>query len=163
MGFLITKQSKAELVAELKRNYSTITEWSLVGNHLWGLYPVTTTHGGKFAIGDLVIHLFLIKSFGDGGYGYKCLSESARPYYYTCPLKFLDKAVELSADWRNDVRTHHKTKAERASAMKRIKVGDTITLRNTTLKSVRVIALKPMLGIDETNNRTYRIPSKFIA
>ena len=29
------------------------------------------------------------------------------PYYYTCPLSYLDLAPEQSADWRAGVRAYH--------------------------------------------------------
>ena len=33
--------------------------------------------------------------------------ESMHPYYYTCPLSYLDLAPEQSADWRAGVRAYH--------------------------------------------------------
>lgn len=157
MGYMFSRQTKAELVEELKRDNPLITEWSLNGNELWGLYPISTNQPS-----DLMIVLFLLASHGDE-YGYQVMDESAQPYYYTCPLKFLNKAVELSPEWRTNVRAYHNAKSERARTLKRIKVGDTIALKNTSLKSVQVIGLKPLMGIDVKTNRTYRIPSRFIA
>ena len=42
-----------------------------------------------------------------GQWGYKPLDESMHPYYYTCPLSYLDLAPEQSADWRAGVRAFH--------------------------------------------------------
>lgn len=165
MGYMVSRQTKAELIERIKMDNPTITEWSLVGNHLWGLYPAHKDFTGtdySFKVGDRLIHLFLLKSFGAGEYGYNCFSESSYPYYYTCPLKFLDKAVVLSPEWRTNVKAYHKTKIERSKALKGIKVGDTITLSNSTVKSVRILQLSPLLGFDEFSNRAYRIPKKMI-
>ena len=40
-------------------------------------------------------------------WGYKPLEESMHPYYYSCPLSYLDLAPEQSADWRAGVRAYH--------------------------------------------------------
>jgi hypothetical protein len=40
-------------------------------------------------------------------WGYKPLDESMHPYYYSCPLSYLDLAPEQSADWRAGVRAYH--------------------------------------------------------
>src|SRR3546814_16245151 len=42
-----------------------------------------------------------------GQWGYKPLDESMHPYYYSCPLSYLDLAPEQSADWRAGVRAYH--------------------------------------------------------
>ncbi len=46
------------------------------------------------------------------GWGYKALEESSHPYYYDCPLHYLDLAPEQSADWRSGVRQFHADQAE---------------------------------------------------
>ena len=42
-----------------------------------------------------------------GQWGYKPLDESMHPYYYSCPLSYLDLAPEQSAEWRAGVRAYH--------------------------------------------------------
>lgn len=47
----------------------------------------------------------------DYGWGYKDMEESMHPYYYSCPLKYLD-LVPLeqfggNAEWRAGVRSYH--------------------------------------------------------
>lgn len=45
----------------------------------------------------------------DGCWGYKSLDEACHPFYYSCPLTFLDLApVVQSQDWRNRVLAYHK-------------------------------------------------------
>ena len=43
----------------------------------------------------------------DGNWGYKDMIEEEHPYYYSCPLEFLDLAPEASKDWRVLVRQYH--------------------------------------------------------
>lgn len=143
MGYLVSNQTKQQLIDELKSTSGCI-EWSLVGNHLWGLYPKDSNN---------IIVLYLLKSF-DGHYGYKVLDESSHPYYYTCPLKFLKQSIVLDQEWRDLViKHHHKPK---------INVGDKILLKNSTIPYViitRKIKSK-LYGI--YNNIEYRIPKSMI-
>ena len=159
MGWLASKQSKAQLVNEIKRDNPTITEWSLVGNHLWGLYPAHEDHA-KFKKGDLLIHVFLLKSFGNGEYGYKCLCESVHPCYYTCPKKFLTKAVVLCQDWRDQVIKYHAQKAARDNLT--FSIGQVLDLVNCSVKQVRVVNVSPLRGVDTKTGQLYRIPKKYI-
>ena len=51
------------------------------------------------------------------GWGYKDLDESVHPFYYSCPLKYLD-LVPLdqfggNPEWREGVRSHHARRKER--------------------------------------------------
>jgi hypothetical protein len=54
------------------------------------------------------------------GWGYKDLDESMFPYFFSCPLKYLD-LVPLGqygghAEWREQVRLHHARMAEKRRA-----------------------------------------------
>ena len=40
-------------------------------------------------------------------WGYKDMDESMHPYYYSCPLSYLELAPEKNREWRNGVRSHH--------------------------------------------------------
>ena len=46
----------------------------------------------------------------NGSWGYKNMDESMYPYYFDCPVKFLDLAPETCHEWRNCVRAHHARK-----------------------------------------------------
>ena len=50
-------------------------------------------------------------SRNNDGWGYKDLDESTRPYYYSCPKKYLDMVpVETfggNTEWREQVRQYH--------------------------------------------------------
>ncbi len=52
-----------------------------------------------------------------GEWGYKDMSEACGPFYFSCPLKYLD-LVPLeryggNADWRQQVREHHARQREK--------------------------------------------------
>ena len=137
MGWLYNTrpQSKDSFVQEiLDHNFGpsskfTLLDRSLRGNRLWVLVQ---SHGHDPAIG-----LFLLQRGRDGCWGYKDLDESSGPYYYDCPLRWLNQAPEplmrtgshlgSGRTWRDFVRDHH---AQQAANRKRIRppVGSTIRL-----------------------------------
>lgn len=59
-------------------------------------------------------------SKADEGWGYKDMEESMHPYYYSCPLRYLDMVPEVaSEEWRRGVREHHaRRKAQREATKK---------------------------------------------
>lgn len=118
--------------------------------------------------------LWAVKNYGNGnfigcylmeksthGHGYKEMCESMHPYYYSCPLEFLDMAEESSAEWRAGVKKFHEEKAARAKFFKLIAVGSTVTLRDTYKpNSFKVTSVKPLRG--SANGVVYSIPKKGI-
>jgi len=59
----------------------------------------------------------------DEGWGYKDMEESMRPYFYSCPLKYLDMVpVVASEDWRAGVRAYHARQKEKRLARQQTKV-----------------------------------------
>lgn len=84
--------------------------------------------------------------------GYKGLDEAMHPYYFNCPVKYLDMAPEKCPEWREKVR------AEAARKGTKLRVGDIVTLRSS-VKVVRIIQLRPLKGIDlEGPYIQWRIP-----
>ncbi|MFO6370232.1 hypothetical protein, partial [Pseudomonas aeruginosa] len=84
---------------------------ALRGNVLWSVTQVTAKADGvhrDLAPGQSLryIRCDLLQRSG-GQWGYKPLDESMHPYYYSCPLSYLDLAPEQSADWRAGVRAYH--------------------------------------------------------
>lgn len=62
----------------------------------------------------------LIQYRRDSGWGYKDLDESMHPYYYSCPLKYLD-LVPIdhyggNAEWRAEVMKHHERRRQKQNA-----------------------------------------------
>ena len=46
------------------------------------------------------------------GWGYKGRDESMHPYYYSCPLEYLEIAPDVSPGWRKRVREHHQANCQ---------------------------------------------------
>lgn len=60
--------------------------------------------------------------YEQGAWGYKDMDESMHPFYYSCPLKYLD-LVPLeqfggNAEWRNLVRQNHARNTQKRQARK---------------------------------------------
>lgn len=67
-----------------------------------------------------------------GLYGYRELGETDGPYYYSCPLSFLDMAPEPEGEnvkeWRENVRKFHAKMEENARGFGTLEIGDTETV-----------------------------------
>ena len=89
-----------------------------------------------------------------GTWGYKDMDESMGPYYFDCPVSYLDQADEPTSDtarkWRTDVR-------ERAAARaaKKPRKGETWTLVGCRIPSVKITSLRPLRGTAQGS--VYRI------
>ena len=117
MGWYFSSQSRSELIAELvapqqtERVSATVIAHTLRGNVLWSVVEMTAKVEGvhrDLSPGQSLryIRCDLLECSG-GQWGYKPMDESMHPYYYSCPLSYLDLAQEQSAAWREGVRTYH--------------------------------------------------------
>ncbi|HBO5711976.1 TPA: hypothetical protein L4712_006302, partial [Pseudomonas aeruginosa] len=117
MGWYFSPQSRSELITELiapqqtERVSAKVIAHALRGNVLWSVVELTAKVEGvhrDLAPGQSLryIRCDLLERSGNQ-WGYKPLEESMHPYYYSCPLSYLDLAPEQSADWRAGVRAYH--------------------------------------------------------
>ena len=117
MGWFFSPQSRSELIAELvepqetERASAKVIAHTLRGNVLWSVVEVTAKVEGvspNLAPGQSLryIRCDLLQRSG-GQWGYKGMDESVHPYYYTCPLSYLDMAPVQSSEWREGVRAYH--------------------------------------------------------
>ncbi|AVS92448.1 hypothetical protein C8246_12365 [Paracidovorax avenae] len=117
MGWYFSPQSRSELIAELiapqetERTSAKVIAHALRGNVLWSVVEMTAKAEGvhrDLAAGQSLryIRCDLLERSGCQ-WGHKPLEESMHPYYYSCPLSYLDLAPEQSADWRAGVRAYH--------------------------------------------------------
>ncbi|WP_372166042.1 hypothetical protein [Xanthomonas axonopodis] len=117
MGWYFSSQSRPELIAQLiapqetERASVKVIAHALRGNVLWSVSEVTAKAEGvhrDLALGQSLrsIRCDLLERSGDQ-WGHKPLEECMHPYYYSCPLSYLDLAPEQSADWRAGVRAYH--------------------------------------------------------
>lgn len=108
--------TSSELIGELTQSdesdnarYETIAH-TLRGNVLWSVVRITAKQPGMHKLdagqSTVVIVCHLLQGAGSR-WGYKSVTEVMHPYYYSCPLSYLDMAPERSRRWRNGVRAWH--------------------------------------------------------
>ena len=116
MGWLFTRQTQSQLIATLIQPRSSndasaeVLEHHLAADVLWSLVRLTPQKAWRYQINPGESRVFIrcdLLQFSPEGWGYKAMEESMEPYYYSCPLHYLDLAPEQSADWRAGVRQWH--------------------------------------------------------
>ena len=85
---------------------------------LWSVWERTFTKDGEAVQPtERWIQCDLFQYQRDYGWGYKDRDEAAHPYYYSCPLKYLNMVpLDLyggNAKWREEVVAHHQRSAEK--------------------------------------------------
>lgn len=158
MGWTFTREARrADIIAERIASWSNDTHAGqtirhcLKGNVLWTVRAIIdkSTHRIERYIGcDL---LQREKGFG---WGYKDMCESAHPYYYSCPLAYVEMVSVACEAWRERVRDYH------ARQKRRLRVGATYTLIGRTVPHVEIVRLRPLLG--RYNGCTYRVSKSYV-
>ena len=161
MGWLFSQgQTRAQLIDRLTKPWtyqekgvtSTCLAHTARGNVLWTVWEQAHADGSK----QRFIGCDLMKPQAGYGWGFKDMEESSGPYYYTCPLSYLDMVPEVTnQEWRDKVRKYH----ERTG--RKLTVGDRVALIGSTVEWVRITELKPLLGIGN-DGRVYRISRRFL-
>ena len=77
---------------------------SVRGNILWTVEEITR-HKETTEI-ERLIGCYLLSS-RKGEVGYKAMCEAVHPYYYSCPLSYLEQVLEACKEWWEGVRKHH--------------------------------------------------------
>lgn len=125
MGWLFMSEHKTKesLVAYLKSpsrmgpNYEVLAS-TVRGNRHWYVAQYQKDDKPVRFIG-----LDLMESGGAGeGWGYKDMDESVGPYYFDCPMSYLDmvrdwEPVGSAAKWRESVRAWHAKRAEKKAVL----------------------------------------------
>lgn len=112
------------------------------------------------------IGFYLMKK-AQGLWGYKDMEEACHPYYYDCPIDWLDKAAVMNQSWRDGVIKHHSDKAAvKLARTKLVKdksylVGGSWRLHGNNITEVFVISTKPLRGA--AYGYTFPIPRKMVA
>ena len=162
MGWSFGWKSRAELIEHLTRTQENesgkweTTKHCTVGNVLWAVQ----VHTDKQAQTVTPFILCCLLQ-GGGEWGYKDMTESMGPYYYTCPVAYFDLVPEANKNWRAKVREHHAFKKAQRDAIKRLKVGDTLMLKaGCRPPSIIIASLSPLRGTH--NFTTYRVGLKHV-
>lgn len=153
MGWLFTQgQTRKELIAHLTQDEdnSKCLKHCTRGNVLWTVREYVDQEKKVIKY----IGCDLMKSDGYG-WGYKDMSESVHPYYYTCPLSYLKMTPVANKDWRTKVYAYH-TKQKRT-----FRVGQVVNLINASVPQVTIVSSRPLVGT--YNGMRYRVPKKMIA
>lgn len=124
MGWYFSRQTRAQLIQELirpqdsDRAHSEVIAHTLRGNVLWSVVRVTAKQAGVLDLAEgestTFIRCDLLQGSG-GEWGHKPLEESMHPYYYTCPLRYLDMAPQRCATWRARVHAFHQQPTRKAA------------------------------------------------
>lgn len=122
MGWCFSRQSRTQLIHELiqpqdgERALHEVIAHTLRGNVLWSVVRVTAKEVGilGLSIGESTSYTRCDLLQGSGGeWGYKPLEESMHPYYYSCPLRYLDMDPEHCREWREGVNAYHERRRAR--------------------------------------------------
>lgn len=110
MGWLFCEPTRAALIRMLtaheenEQRERTCLKHCARGNVLWTVWEISRKETGEVA---RYIGCDLMQQYR-GQWGYKDMEESMHPYYYTCPLSYLDMVPVANEEWREEVRKHHR-------------------------------------------------------
>lgn len=125
------------------------------GRELWTVWERTEHKSGEVV--DRYISLFVLQYQNDT-WGAKEYREEVHPYFYTCPVRFLELAPEVrNQAWRDLVVKHHKEMGRRRELVKQVKKGDVVRCIHVNPDRYLVLALSPMIG-RAANGGVYRVP-----
>lgn len=157
--------SKADVIKELTkpwerdgRTHRAIAR-AVRGNVLWTVNEHTDKTSGA---ATREIGCCLLRKERAYGWGYKGMCESMGPYYYTCPLLYLDMVPVANQDWRDEVRRQHMAREDQAATAKTLTVGACISLVGATIPEVTIVGKRKRTWIGEYAGRQYRIPVSMI-
>ena len=146
MGWLFRQgTTKLDIITDLitteenaSRRRQTIAH-SVRGNVLWSVIEITYKQE-PLRPAMRFIACYLLESDRRHGWGYKDMDESMHPFYYSCPLKFLDMVPQACAAWREGVRHYHRQRN------RKLKVGEKIQLIDAKVPWVEIVSVSPLLG-----------------
>lgn len=173
MGWTSGWYSRKEMIDHVTKPWVTDTQATEViakkfyGNHLWCVFERTFPRVVGDRQSERFIVLFLMQRFGKGDWGYKDMSEDMGPYFYSCPLSFLDmtpdpregKPSEYGfngcSTWREAVHNWH------ARRNQKIEVGQIVKLTNG--EEYRITEVGRMIrAVGVKDGRAYRIPRSML-
>jgi hypothetical protein len=140
--------TKKDVVEELSQEWSNENATSSVlkkcvrGNVLWTVRERTLKDGTTLRY----IGCDLLQGHREG-WGYKPMDESMGPYYYSCPLPYLEMTPVANQKWREEVIKHHAQDQARKTLIRSLKERDTIVLRQgCSPRQLTLVSKKPLRG-----------------
>jgi len=155
--------TKSDIIGEIIESHESETRsWRVLrhcikGNVLWCLVESGPKDGEK----RKWIACYLLGKHGGETWGYKDIDESMHPYFYSCPVSYLDEADDpindKAREWREMVRDIAIKKAN-----KRPRIGEIWKLHSGCNPShVKITSVRPLRGI--ANGFSYRISKKYLS
>ena len=93
---------------------------------------------------------------GDG-WGYKDMEESSGPFYYSCPLSYLEMAPVVNKEWRHGVKEYH------AQRNIKLTIGQKVKLREGySPQFFKIISLQPLRGESLEGFGIYRLKKQAV-
>jgi len=125
------------------------------GNVLWTVNEVSRSDGNV----SRYIGCDLLGKEKGFGWGSKRMEECMGPFYYSCPLEYLDMVPcpkgDTAEKWRESVRHYHKHQG------RKFKVGDVLILKDgCNPRRLTVVSMRPMRA--EAYGIKYRVPRRHI-
>lgn len=160
MGWLFGhEQSRSQLIGRLTRDeeHDGVIRRCLrhctSGNVLWSVWEIQRPGDAPFRyIGcDLMAY-----DRNCRGWGYKDLCESMEPFYYSCPLAYLDMVPPAAPAWREQVRAYH------AARSRSVTLGDTLTFKGLSITEAVVVGRRRRTWIIECNGMHYALPPRLL-
>lgn len=116
MGWLFSHRSRSELIHYLvqpqdcQAAHVETLAYTLRGNVLWSVVKITAKEPNMLNLAGGEFHTYigctLLQCYRNE-WSYKSMDESVHPYYYSCPLSYLERAPTQSPEWRERVRAYH--------------------------------------------------------
>lgn len=137
------KEEVADILRDCNTNNNKVLKHSLRGNCLWILLDCK-------GMNLILLYLMQAPPRGESGWGYRPYDESAHPYYYSCPLSYLDAAPVQNQKWRDHVIEWHKKRNK--SKAKNFKIGQTYKvpsnwkIGNKAVEEVLITSVSPLRG-----------------
>lgn len=116
MGWLFSHRSRSELIHYLvqpqncQAAHVETLAYTLRGNVLWSVVKITAKEPNMLNLAAGDFHTYIgctLLQRCRNEWGYKSMDESVHPYYYSCPLSYLERAPTQSPEWRERVRAYH--------------------------------------------------------
>ena len=149
--FLYDAPEKRDVIEDCTRGSDKLkcVRKAVHGNELWTIWHNTETNC-KYIV------LFLLAR-RDSNWGYKDMTESMGPFYYQCPLSFLDEVPVANEEWREKVQAFHAQKKDNRKLLREIRAGKIVKMRGTKPSEFRVVLTKPLIGVALENGQRYKL------